>query len=250
MSTLDVSSRRRPAGSFLKRGSALLRAAGAAAETGKEVDATKLAAELAAIKPMKIKEIKAELEERGVDWKDLLEKEEFMHRLASARVQGITKPSPSVEETNEEAASTVGGDQSQTQSANSSSSSSSFSSSSSSSSSTTYSEGKEKGGGKTKVAKVDEATRHSEVLAEVMKLKVSNSRSVRLLREQGGRETLFVPYRWPHLLHPRFYGIATHSDIRNQEGAGPPQDTSLQFLREARVRGGSSAGPSQPALHH
>ncbi len=64
----------------------------------------KMAEELQAVKPMKIKEIKAELDERGVNYQDLLEKNEFMQRLAEARVKGITKPPPSEEPAQEEAA--------------------------------------------------------------------------------------------------------------------------------------------------
>eukprot|EP00624_Nannochloropsis_granulata_P005127 evm.model.NODE_3626_length_8950_cov_31.154636.1 len=138
-------------------------AATAAGEADTEADATKVAAEVAAIKPMKIKEIKAELEERGVEWRDLLEKNEFALRLAEARVRGTTKPPPPVEEKGKKEEEVKAAEQPRAES-------------SSSASSPPPPSNEEPAAAAAAAAattpKIDEAARYTKALAEVMKLKV------------------------------------------------------------------------------
>jgi len=114
---------------------------------------------------MKIMEIKAELEERGVEWRDLLEKNEFMQRLAEARVKGITKPPPPVEEEGKKREEMKAADRTRTE----------WASSASSSSSSSQPPPKEEPVAPAAAAEtpnMDEAARYSKALAEVMKLKV------------------------------------------------------------------------------
>lgn len=114
---------------------------------------------------MKIKEIKAELEERGVEWRDLLEKDEFSLRLAEARVRGTTKSPPPVEDEKkkEENESVDTAEQPRAES-------------SSSSASSPPPPPKEQpaagGAAASATTKMDEAARYTKALAEVMKLKV------------------------------------------------------------------------------
>ncbi len=180
-----------------------------AAEAEAEAEAGKVEEEMQKVKPMKIKEIKAELDvrmvgvdvacegwigaparitrspfrsclnrsidqnhqrtqqERGVGYQDLLEKTEFMRRLAEARVKGITKPPPEAEAAaaaEPEAAAAATG-------SSSGPSASSAASGAGAGPGPAAAEPKPKEEKKDKV--MDEAARYEKALEEIMKMRVS-----------------------------------------------------------------------------
>ena len=113
-------------------------------------------------------------QERGVGYQDLLEKAEFMRRLAESRVKGITKPPPAAEE--EEAlaaaaAASAGPTAGEAAASTASTSSSASSGPSASASASAGGAGEKKEAAAAKA--VDEAARYEKALEEIMKMRVS-----------------------------------------------------------------------------
>jgi hypothetical protein len=211
-----------------------------------------MAAELAAVKPMKIKEIKAELEERGVEWRDLLEKNEFVQRLVEARVKGITKPAPPVEEEGKKEEEVKAAEQPRAES--------------SSSSSPPKEEPAAAAAAAAEAAtpKMDEAARrYSKALAEVMKLKVrcmareeERKQKMRKREMVGWMEGVKIKKNVSQFYIPSPNSPSLLSfppDHRNQERARPAQDPAHELLRKTRICGSPRPGPRHPPflrLHH